>query len=302
MTILLDKWDGAELFNKIIFRFDAKESIKNLMSTERFKSKLIDYSRKELNYKVTKDIYKNYSSDNKKQNASAFYNFCRQLHHGEPVILKKEVFEAFVKYIEEEDFAGDTKIICNDFKLNQKQREFESTKWWVYFYDECFLPASENKTVLYKGVSRAILHLKPFGKAELVRLKKEKNEKRVYTGIYRVCKHDEYLAFKLKTKKNRERDLRMLFYIGTDNMNLSLGLSANTSDSFYSRTVMMEPINTKIKKQEPGFYCKEITKEKNNDLPDYVWAYFKETEKNIIRLPQKKITTPDKLKDWLKMK
>lgn len=296
MLVILEDWDGIELICRLISKFESRD-LSDFKNNHAVISALEKY-KKDNNYKKLAYAVFGGRNDQLPNKPKSIYELVRQISHSIPVVIPKDVFDGITRYIDDIHFAQKRIKTSRNIQLSNKQRKLEGTKWWIYFYDE-LSEIINQKPVKHPGISKGLLELIDFGKAKLTRLKHDNKKARIYSGLFRTFRNDEYIALKMKMEPDQERDLRMLFFIGSDNsINLSVGLSANVSSDDYTRAVMIEPITSKKNAlKEIGFY--NFSKRENNtvEIPEHARLFFADPKNNIIRVPRT-ITSVEKFYSW----
>lgn len=308
MAYLFEEWDAIELFCRLVSK-KHRIPLKDFQNNAVLNHWLKEYKSKEKSASLSVEVTnrykqkpaleeKSYKTGQKlKEHVRFIYDLCSDIRYSRPVVIEDFPFNASLAYIGDRNYKSQYRMHLTSFIANNKQRLLEGTNWILYFYDE--LSISEgNTTKFYKGVSRAIIELKPFAKVELTRHKKGSTDKRVYSGSFKLIGNDKYLALKMRLKKSNERDLRMVFYIGSDEFELATGIAANVSDSLWARTCLLEPFNKSTKEaNELGFFSKELENINNKYVPDHVWDYLEMEGLGKIQPPDT-ITTIAKFWAW----
>lgn len=158
-------------------------------------------------------------------------------------------------------------------------------RWWLYFYEEI------NHS---PGIVRAVMTLKPFSKAIIDSLKGDSGDKEFYTGKYHMSGTDAKYMRMFLTLDTKEKDLHMLFYIGSDVPQLALGQYNDMDGAIYSGTAIIQ------KTEGAGYRSAAFFpfQERSSKIPDYIWQYFEDKRLNRLRVPSE-ITDVKKLKSWL---
>lgn len=300
MDYVLEKWDAIELFCKIAAKASGV-SIKELQNEIVIDRYLKMYASRafagDVSKKIT-DSYNNFVADKKKTKISSakksevdirevpywsrlLYDLGAAIRNGKPIVLSNEQLIACLHFIGEKKFIVSDKQQLDRFTPNTKRQRLYFTKWCLYFIDdldEAEIPAGQKKQTL----SRAILTLKPFGKAEIIRALKG-NKNRIYEGYYDLY-DSNYLLIRTRIK-GYDRDLRMIFYVGSfESMKLSLGIASNIlPEEFFSQKILIEPFDdVSDNKNIPDFFD---TSKRSEIIPKYVWDYFDNPSNNIISLP-----------------
>lgn len=290
MYVVLQKWDAIELFCNVVAKYENRK-IKEFWNNIEM-DKAIKKYKHEVNYSpITEELYGGQNNIAPK----AFYNFQHQINTSLPVIIPSEFFTTMCSYIGEPNFAKTRVRYSGDLTFSDKQLNLYNSNWWIYFYDE-HSSIINNEIILQKGISKGLLKLLPFGKAELIRDKYEERGQRIYTGIYSTFREDNYLSFKMRLMPNGERDLRMTFFLGSDHpIEFAIGQSSNVSSKDHSRIVVIERTASKNGLTKSlGFYSKDKI---NNevDVPDYIQDFFEKGDTKMIVVPDG-ITSSKKLR------
>lgn len=293
MFVLLADWDAIELFSRMVSTFESRD-ISDFYNNHVIINSLEKYKKKENYLKVSFRIFggQNETFPNKPK---SIYDFVRLLSHSLPVTLPKDVFDHICEFIGDKQFAAKRIRTSANIHLSNKQRKMEGSKWWIYFLDERS-QIINNKSVQHIGISKGVLELENFGKAIFTRLKHNDKETRVYTGLFRTFRNEEYIGIKMKMEPGQERDLRIMFYIGSDNtISLAVGLATNLSSSDYTKAIMIEPITgRKNPLKEIGFSYLE---KGSFQVPDHVKLFFSSSTNKISKVP-KTITSVEKFYSW----
>ncbi len=183
------------------------------------------------------------------QHLGLMYELSRNIKHGYAVILSTKDLGHISKYL---NFTkADSEFVnimpqeyraVKGFSPNNKQRKFENTRWWLYYYEDY------GGSIKRIGVVRAILHLLPFGKAKITNIQfndKLKPLKEVYTGGFEMYPYNnEYMRLQLRLEKTGEKDLTLLVCVGlSTTAYVILGQYFNLSQYLYSGTVLLERVN-----------------------------------------------------------
>lgn len=211
------------------------------------------------------------------------------IREGRPVWISDYTLHAFLNYINDDAYKAYTKCFSPIIKLDlsPKRNIFSNTNWKLFFWDD-FRERDNERPKITKGISVATLKLGLFGKAELHRGVNDpyRKEIRIYIGRYRFYDNGKFLSIKMKLAGSRERDLRLLFYIGSEpDIRISTGMGANISYDSWARILVIQKVQKGEKLTEPGFFSKQIENKRNSEIPDYIWSFFANREENIIRVP-----------------
>ena len=289
--VYLEQWDAVELFCRVLSKFD-KIKLPAFQNNAFLMRQLMIYSSKENCLKVTVSVFgtkANHKNVAVPKRLNEFYELSRRIRHSIPITLKKEVLEEYLAYLPAKSWSPKADFL-EEWKPSDKQRKLEGTEWELYSYHE---DHEERKKAT--GIAMAILHLKRFGKAEIIGYKPSE----CYTGYFSIYgKEGKYLHLRMKLKDFGEKDLHMLLYIGTGEFQLALGEYHNVGRSIYSGTVMVTPVNPKVAgKPQPCFHKEHGL----GKLPKYVRDYFKDKKQNMLRVPAK-VTSVATFYEWHKKK
>jgi len=167
-----------------------------------------------------------------------------------------------------------------------KLKRLENTKWYIFFYEEQ-IKTEKKKTIVYEGVSWAILGCHS-GEAELKKQKSPNDEKAtsLYTGKYSLVRESKDLQLELKL--GTVRDLRITLYLGDTNyFDVCVGMATNVTETFEAWTVLMvaaEQIESSELK--PGFRSQQLETKESFDIPDYIWSFFEKKSTVYLVAPK----------------
>lgn len=285
---LLDETEAIELFCRVIAKADKIRPLEKFWDNTFLNNRLKDYDNKDLCKKISEKVFKTWD-DGTIKSPKDFYEFGRKIRKSEPVVISQSSLEAYMEYIGDNDFKKSfSPMPLQELGLNKKGVKFYNTEWYFYRYDE-----DDSK----QGVTRAILKLFPFGRAELVSFFAKSNSDELFLGRWKFEKNERYMSLKMRTDTG-ETDLRALIYVGINVPTLALGQIRNYGDTIiYCGSLMLEPKNnTKITKAK---FISKTSKQEWGKLPFYVQDFFAQKEKNILRVTTK-VTSDTSYRDWKK--
>lgn len=293
MLVILEDWDGIELICRLISKFESRD-LSDFKNNHAVISALEKY-KKDNNYKKLAYAVFGGRNDQLPNKPKSIYELVRQISHSIPVVIPKDVFDGITRYIDDIHFAEKRIKTSRNIQLSQKQRKFENTKWWLYFYDErTFTKGTES--ISQVGITKSILEFNEFGKVQFVRQKHDEKDFRKYSGLYKTFRNEEYISIKMKLEPDQERDLRIVLNVGTDNsINLAIGLATNISRTDYTKAVILEPITgRKNPLKEIGFFSFTDKKNLAIEIPEHIRLFLSEPTNRVTTVP-KGITTVDRL-------
>lgn len=309
----LEPWQSFEIFSRIINKVEkgkfSGSQLSDFFDARHFSKKLKDYDDRRLCSDISLQMFgtkKDLNNNEVTIWGSGFYEFGRKIRLGEPVIIEDDMLTAMVNFVNKGIPRGNPDFLeverrnyISPWFPSIKQSQFQQTNWWLYFYDRKYNENSADEFV--DGVTKALLTFHPFGKAEIKSFLPNNNANEHYVGGYEVYhKDNKRLSLHMQLKNTSEKDLQILFYVGTDSITLSLGQYHNSGRSIYSGTVIMTKIQDEsIDEENIGFYT--VNHKKATDIPSHIWQYFKERKRNMIRTPCS-ITNENDFKRWLKEK
>lgn len=313
MAYYLETWDAVEMFCRIISK-KHNIPIEDFQSNEVVLYWLQEYSRKNKSEILSKEITDNYKSiersqinhksgERNQEYLRFVYELGKAIRTSRSVDVEPYPYAAVMHYIGDETYKKRKRKVLKPFSPSDKQRFYEGKKFWIYWFDDLVV-TDKGQSISHNGISRGLLELMPFGRAELSRyVTWAKGSKRIYSGIFQLMGNENYLAIKMKLKESSERDLRMLVYIGSSEFEIALGMAANVHEVMWARKVLIEPIKVLSEAilTEPEFYSKTLKNPNNEIIPEYVWKFFERKEKNKL-LISKRITSIEGFWEWQNLK
>ncbi len=309
--VQLESWQAIELFSHLVTKFDGNREgfqLSSLSQTAFLSRKLNDYKSKSRAEKLSNEIF------GKKQNAKglsvdshpqAVYELARAIRLSEPVIIEELKLQDIEKFInsgiasEAEPYSVGNVNYISPWLPSKRLDNFSNTNWWLYFRDR------KTKHITNKefpeGITRALVILYPFGKAEIRGYSVDNDAPEEYIGGYKLYRGNEFLQFNMKLKQSNTKDLHILIYIGTGSVSLALGQFHNVGRSIYSGTVMVEKINRTLslhEMQNPGNFF-EINDKENfeSNVPLHARAFLEERQRNVMRTACK-VTNINDFNKW----
>jgi hypothetical protein len=293
--IQIEQWQALEIFSRVIAKAE-DDNLSDFFDPTFLSIKLKKYENRISCTDLSLKIFKTKKDGKDKvvpKYPQGFYEFGRKIRLSEPIILDDGMLEDLMFFINE----GVPKDSSNFYSIEVRNYIFpwfpskkffhlQSTIWWLYCYDRSSVDLG-NGDVLVEGVTRALLKLNPFGKAELKNYSMGTSKIEDYVGNYSMYGKDEkHISLMLKLKKTNEKDLRILLYVGTDEITFALGQYHNIGRSIYSGTCLLERIQEPIsdEKLNVRFFTEAISADKGL-IPKYIWSYFKGRNRNYIRTP-----------------
>lgn len=287
--VMIDHWDAVEIFCNVICKYDKKRKISDFQQNHILLEELNKYSKGLYPGKVSAKVFgkkTNKIGHPALKRPKSFYEFGRKIRNGIPITLDKDELEGYLKFIGASISQYSIKYF-SEWLPSDKQRRFEGTTWLLYYFHQVHEDKRGQQPESTAGIARAVLHIKPFGKAEIIGFE----DSECYEGVFQLYgKEEKFIKFEMKLKGSKEKDLHLLIYIGTGMVRLALGQFHNLGRAIYSGTIMMEHINKMdIEEDHPKFFgIGEL-----NQLPSHVQKYFKDKKQNVLRVPTKLTSVAD---------
>jgi hypothetical protein len=276
MKVLIQHWDAVELVAHIICKLEQK-NIKEFHDYDVLQKYLEFYS----NIEQAKA-----ASISSLDTTNTLSNLIRMIRTKEPVTITKKELTAIEKYIGEENKVP-VQLLDVIWRPKSKATLFIG-RWWLYSYDEI---DSEPCIV------RSVMTLRPFNKAIIDSLQNDTGNKQRYVGKYHIYGiNANYMNIILHTEETEEKDLQMLFYVGSEIPEIALGQYHNVEGTIYSGTAVIERALTRGSTTAKYFKFKDNTEQ--SEIPTYIWDYFKDKHLNSLRVPAF-ITSEEKFVKWL---
>ncbi len=214
------------------------------------------------------------------------YELTKMIRFEEPVVLPEKTFKNYLDFInkEREEKINIHKTSLKRWEPSKKMRAFENTQWALYYYDEESDKSDGPDIEMIGGVTRALLRLKPFGKAEIRGYRTTKKDSEIYNGYYSMY-GEKYMLLEMKLGEYREKDLHILFYIGTGSLTLAIGQFHNVGASIYSGTVILEKFTSKSVPAYEDADAGTFFPSDHIDLPKHISEFFRDKRRNILRVP-----------------
>jgi hypothetical protein len=178
----------------------------------------------------------------------------------------------------------------------RRESMFADTKWVLYHRDE---QDSDKigKVKTQPSILKATLQFDLFNRVTILSPSTKLPKPEKYIGRYEIY-NDQFLLMQLVTKATNSKRLRIEIMIGrNDNEgDLLVGQFHNLDDSIYSGTLLLE--------REPENVCTvpilvPFSKKGDTDeIPDYVWKYFRNKRMNQLRSP-KQVYHSARLITWM---
>ena len=252
-SYLLTQWQAVELFSRVVCEFDEKLHLKDFQRNVVLNDQLQKYSHEDLYPEITKKIFGtrvNTYKDIVANHPKSFYELGRKIRQNVSIIISDEEVNAYLQYIDMQEMKADYELHAAWIPSNT-QRDWENANLYLYYHHQERDDDDINATK-FSGVATAILKLSKFGKAEIIGFK----ESECYIGQFSAYgKEEKHLLLEMKLKKNKKKDLHMLFYVGTGQVKFALGQFHNIGRAIYSGTALIESTRTsKLKNKKPNFY------------------------------------------------
>lgn len=309
----LDLWSAIEILANIFSIEDniPFEEFEN--DNERFLEILQTYQGTKKSDPTAMKIFREHIRNGKiaqKTGVGSLYKFVYDLSNSKPIVLRDDELTGYLGYIKKNRGLDISKSLrkqkLGELQLNNNQRLFEKTHWWVYMYNDYLKAGRKNETVFCKGVTRGYLRFDSFGKVEFQTLEPGTNKVESYTGTFgmynEIDEKNKYLFAKLKLARTNHKDLQIKIHVGTDdpnNLKLVLGQFHNFNRSVYSCAIMMEQI---VAAQElnykPQFFSILEQETNPNEIGEHVWKYFHDKRRCVLGVPSTEIIDTFSLKRW----
>lgn len=154
---------------------------------------------------------------------------------------------------------------------------------------------------MVEGITRALVSLNTFARAEITNYSSVDRKTEVYKGKYEIYE-DKYLRLELTISGTFGKDLTILVYVGKNDpkaIDLVLGLYHNIDEEhMYTGTVILQRIQSSDnEKPEPKFVNKDNLDDRKL-IDEKIWTYLSNKSQNRIRV-KPGIITMDKFSVWL---
>lgn len=310
--ITLEKWDAIELVYKIVFAFLNKTTLEQREKKFFYIPKETNYSKREykdfkefaqandpkifinaftsetLSDRIVEHIYSSLNKSITTSRKTSLREICLAIDNGDAIQIYIEVYHLLTEYIDELSWCELIEKKNVEFIHDKKEKLLADTKWWLYRY------AEEDGQ---KGVTRSLLNLGQFNKADLYSYYAEMHNIEHFVGRYEVSNESKsFVNFNLKLNDTNILDFNLIVHFGKGLPELVLGcVQAVGEEIIYSAPCML------IRKREEELPTQVFIPFANNDktVPDFVKEYFDPLFQHI-HIISSKYTTPESFrKGWM---
>jgi len=295
---LFSQSEAVELFCRILIKYE-KELTQTSFNDLKVLNKYLDQAER-VSYceKINSAIIK--FTEEKDFGGKVFYELSRNIRYEEVFTASGSTIDVLEKYLADPHYYIPRTEI-KKWTPSVKKMNYEGTKWAIYAFDELVKIEENNNLSITPVVNRGLLLFKPFGKVEITSYNIKTQALEKYSGEFHLYGDGRYFLFDLKTDDAAEKNLKLEFFIGSDNVvSIALGQYHNIDGAIYSGTVIIVNETSNSKEIPIGCYNSAVEEEKIL-ISDYIWEYFSDKRFNNLRVPGKINTIPE-LAAWLKSK
>jgi hypothetical protein len=302
MEVELPKWVAVELACRIISRFDKRTSFNEFKNTKKLVRLLERYKSFDTSHAIAAQVFKKVTSlklHEKTPYLRAFYFLNLHIRTGRQVIMPKDVFYGFVKYIGKSRFGGETIRYIEEFSPINKQRSFEGTGFIVYHRDCATKFMGKNQPVI--GLSMGTFKFF-FSTVEFKYIEGSPFNIKKSLGTYEVTEIGENLVLQIQIIKNEENELEskinanvitFTFYVDCETTYLALGMMK--VGPITTKRVVIE--SEEIDELPQPWFCDNFS-----NLPSAffsgIWNFLVENYTSVMELPRS-ITAEDDVHAYL---
>lgn len=211
-----------------------------------------------------------------RSNAKPIHTLARTIEQGLPYVISNTHNSRILEFLERQKLDIGTEHFL--WKHLDKQDVYKNTSWLLYYIDE-------RKTSRHqRSLVKAVLELSSFSEATVKDFRITLDQCEIYNGHFEIFgAPTTFLSINAKLGKSREKDLSLIFNMGVGNVSFAIGQYRDLERSIYSGMAVIKKI-TDNKKHEPCSYS--FDKDRPEDIPDFIWEYFKNKSLIIFEVPE----------------